>query len=84
MSKMSKKEIKNNYAENIYGDPKSYSWGRNIWGKKMSIFGFVIMAIVTAIVIYGDSKGLIDWQQQSESPLEIQHPHFQQETDTLK
>lgn len=80
---MTKKEIKNNYEENIFGDPSNYSWGKNIWGKKMSILGFVLIVVVGGIVFYADSKGLIDWQQQSENPLEIQHPHFEEKTDTL-
>ncbi len=81
---MSKKEIKNNYAESIYGDPASYSWGRNIWGNKMSMFGLVIITIVGGVVFYANSKGLIDWKQQSESPLEIQHPFFQEKGDTTE
>ena len=84
IDRMSKKEVKNNYAENIYGDPSNYSWGRNIWGKKMSMLGLVLMIVVGGIVIYADSKGLIDWQQQSESPLEVKHPHFEETSDTLK
>jgi hypothetical protein len=82
---MSKKEIKNNHAENnVFGDPSSYSWGRNIWDWKLSIFGLVMITLVSVIVFYADRKGLIDWQEQAQDPWEVQNPHLEQKSDTLK
>lgn len=77
---MSKKEIKNNYAPNdVFGDPRSYSWGNNIWGKKMSMLGLALIIIVGGIVIYADSKGIIDWRQTGD-PMEQTHPLFRDTT----
>jgi len=78
---MSKKEIKNNYPENPFGDPKQYQWGKNIWGNKFPIVGAVLIMVTLVIVIWADQKGLIDWTQ-SEDPLEIQNPYLKK--DTLK
>ena len=74
---MSKKKIKNNYEEHPFGDPSNYQWGKNIWGDKFTLFGAGFLVVVFAVVLYANSKGLIDWKQADENPLEIQHPHFE-------
>ncbi len=82
---MSKKEIKNNYAESPFGDPAQYQWGKNIWGTKFPIIGAIVIGITLVIVIWADSKGMIDWQK-SEDPFQNQHPLQQPkiDNDTLK
>lgn len=80
---MSKKDIKNNYEDHPFGDPSNYQWGKNIWGKNFTKFGSIFLVIVFALVFYANSKGLIDWKQADENPLEIKHPHFEKK-DTLK
>jgi hypothetical protein len=81
---MAKKQIKNNHNKvNIFANPDNEPWGKNVWGTKFSMIGFVILAITGAIVFYADSKGLIDWKQ-SGDPMQQTHPLLKEKVDTLK
>lgn len=76
------KPIKNQHAPSPFENTDKKPWGENIWGNRFPIFGAVVILVTVAIIWYADSRGLIDWQEQTrQDPWKNENPYQQPATD---
>lgn len=70
------KKLKNQHTPSPFENPDRKPWGENIWGDRFPLIGLVVILVTVAIIWYADSRGVIDWQEQTrQDPWKTENPY---------